>query len=277
MGTLLRIVKRALQIALHYGLQTRLSGALCRRWIAVVAAVLCAATSQAAESPARLDESVKAVVNQYCVKCHDAEEKKGGLDLERISEAGVTQHSTEWEQVIRKLRARQMPPMGKERPAEEAYDDVVARLSSPLDQAAAEHPNPGRDGDVSPTQSDRIPKCDSRSAGAGHRCRGVIAKGRRQPWLRQRHRRRPFADAAGSLHLRGAKNQPTGGGRAAASAGRRHIPNSGPTSRRRSTWKGCRSGTRGGTLIPYTFPRDGEYEIQIRLTRDRNEEVEGLA
>ena len=40
--------------------------------------------------------------------------------------------------------------------------------------------------------------------------------------------------------------------------------------------KDFRSGTRGGALIPYTFPRDGEYEIQIRLTRDRNEEVEGL-
>ena len=29
-------------------------------------------------------------------------------------------------------------------------------------------------------------------------------------------------------------------------------------------------------MIPYTFPRDGEYEVQIRLTRDRNEEIEGL-
>ena len=35
-------------------------------------------------------------------------------------------------------------------------------------------------------------------------------------------------------------------------------------------------GTRGGLVIPYNFPRDGEYEIQIHLTRDRNEEVEGL-
>ena len=29
-------------------------------------------------------------------------------------------------------------------------------------------------------------------------------------------------------------------------------------------------------LIPYNFPQDGEYEIQVRLMRDRNEEVEGL-
>jgi hypothetical protein len=35
-------------------------------------------------------------------------------------------------------------------------------------------------------------------------------------------------------------------------------------------------GTRGGALIPYNFPQTGDYEIQIRLTRDRNDEVEGL-
>src|SRR5205085_11983233 len=40
--------------------------------------------------------------------------------------------------------------------------------------------------------------------------------------------------------------------------------------------EGLPLGTRGGVLLPYTFSRDGEYEIQIRLTRDRNEEVEGL-
>src|SRR5204862_4293666 len=41
--------------------------------------------------------------------------------------------------------------------------------------------------------------------------------------------------------------------------------------------EGLPVGTRGGALVPYTFPMDGEYEIQIRLTRDRNEHVEGLS
>ena len=44
---------------------------------------------------------------------------------------------------------------------------------------------------------------------------------------------------------------------------------------RRNISKACR-GTRGGVLLPYTFPRDGEYEIRVRLARDRNEHVEGL-
>ncbi|HEY2881887.1 MAG TPA: DUF1592 domain-containing protein, partial [Pirellulales bacterium] len=35
-------------------------------------------------------------------------------------------------------------------------------------------------------------------------------------------------------------------------------------------------GTRGGESIAYTFPQDGQYDIQIWLARDRNEHVEGL-
>ena len=41
--------------------------------------------------------------------------------------------------------------------------------------------------------------------------------------------------------------------------------------------EGLPIGTRGGALIHYTFPMDGEYEIQIRLMRDRDEHVEGLS
>src|SRR6185369_16667668 len=35
-------------------------------------------------------------------------------------------------------------------------------------------------------------------------------------------------------------------------------------------------GTRGGLSLRYMFPVDAEYEMQVRLTRDRNEHVEGL-
>jgi hypothetical protein len=35
-------------------------------------------------------------------------------------------------------------------------------------------------------------------------------------------------------------------------------------------------GTRGGAIVHYTFPRDGDYDLQVRLARDRNEHVEGL-
>src|SRR5688572_32652282 len=98
----------------------------------------------AANGATLLTEPVKALVNDYCVSCHDAESKKGGLDLEQIIPSDVTQHPDAWEEVVRKLRARQMPPIGKKRPADGAYDEAVAWLSSTLDAAATTNPNPGR-------------------------------------------------------------------------------------------------------------------------------------
>jgi len=40
--------------------------------------------------------------------------------------------------------------------------------------------------------------------------------------------------------------------------------------------EGLPLGTRGGMRIPYLFPQDGEYDVQVWLTRDRNENVEGM-
>jgi hypothetical protein len=41
--------------------------------------------------------------------------------------------------------------------------------------------------------------------------------------------------------------------------------------------EGLPLGTRGGALISHHFPQDGEYEIQIHLMRDRNDDIEGLS
>ena len=35
-------------------------------------------------------------------------------------------------------------------------------------------------------------------------------------------------------------------------------------------------GTRAGTSVRYTFPSNGEYEFKLRLTRNRDEYIEGL-
>ena len=78
--------------------------------------------------PSAVGAPVTAVVNKYCLTCHDSEMKKGGLALDLVCQDEVTQHPDEWERVIRKLRALQMPPLGKDRPAERAYDDVVAQM-----------------------------------------------------------------------------------------------------------------------------------------------------
>src|SRR5262245_14632522 len=49
-----------------------------------------------------------------------------------------------WEKVLRKLRAREMPPSGSPRPDTETYTAVSALLEKMLDDAASASPNPGR-------------------------------------------------------------------------------------------------------------------------------------
>ncbi|HSH17326.1 MAG TPA: DUF1587 domain-containing protein, partial [Verrucomicrobiae bacterium] len=242
------------------------------------AALLLAGATNAAEltlPSASLTPAVKAAVEQYCLDCHDAEVTKGGLDLDRLLHNDVTRHAEEWEQVIRKLRARQMPPSGKDRPAEAVYEEMVSSLSSPLDQAAARQPNPGRTEtfrrlnrteyqnairDLLALEIDGaalLPK-DESSHGFDN-----VTVGDLSPTLLNRYI--AAAEKISALAVGAPRGKPGGD--------TFRLP---PDRTQEEHVEGLPPGTRGGTLLDYTFPRDGEYEIQVRLTRDRNEEVEGL-
>src|SRR5882762_10352825 len=58
----------------------------------------------------------RAVVNQYCVGCHNGKVNAGALALDTIAAENVSQRTDVWEKVVRKLRARYMPPAGVPRP-----------------------------------------------------------------------------------------------------------------------------------------------------------------
>jgi hypothetical protein len=242
----------------------------------VVGAGICYSAQQASTRPSSaVGAPVATVVNKYCLTCHDSEMKKGGLALDLICQDDVTQHPDEWERVIRKLRARQMPPLGKDRPAERDYDEVVARLASPLDRASSKHPNPGRTAtfrrlnraeyrnairdllalDIDPAAL--LPK-DDVSHGFDN-----VAAGDLSPTLLNRYI--SAAEKISRLAV-GSPSRAPGG----------ETFRLRPDLTQEEHVEGLPLGTRGGALLSHTFPRDGEYEIQIRLTRDRNEHVEGL-
>src|SRR5262245_22200282 len=88
--------------------------------------------------------SERAVINRYCVGCHNSKLKTGGFAVDTISAESPSKHPDEWEKVIRKLRARYMPPAGLPRPDERTYDSLIASLENSIDTAAAAKPNPGR-------------------------------------------------------------------------------------------------------------------------------------
>ncbi len=95
----------------------------------------------AATSPAA---SLRDVIDEYCLRCHDADHEKGGLILEKFDPARAEQHPELAEKMIRKLRAGLMPPAGAERPESSTLVALATSLETRLDQAAAVRPNPGR-------------------------------------------------------------------------------------------------------------------------------------
>src|SRR5229473_2263012 len=84
------------------------------------------------------------VVNRYCVSCHNDRLKRGGLALDTVAAHEVGDNPEVWEKVLRKVRARQMPPVGLPRPDEATYEAAIASLETSLDRAAAANPDPGR-------------------------------------------------------------------------------------------------------------------------------------
>jgi mono/diheme cytochrome c family protein len=86
----------------------------------------------------------RALLDRYCVTCHNARLTTGGLSLEDADVGAVAREPEVWEKVARKLRAGAMPPAGRPRPDVATVTAFVSRLESGLDLAAAAAPDPGR-------------------------------------------------------------------------------------------------------------------------------------
>ncbi len=217
----------------------------------------------------------RSLVTRYCTSCHNERLKRGGFVLDGIVAGEVNQHPDAWEKVLRKIRARQMPPMGLPRPDEPAYEAAIASLETSLDRAAAAAPNPGR-----PATLRRLTRTEYQNAIRDLLALDVdvasllppdessygfdnVTVGDLSPTLLDR-----YVSAAEKIsHVAIGRPSRSPGGDTI------RIP---PDLTQEEHLEGLPVGTRGGAAIQYTFPMDGDYEIQIRLTRDRNEHVEGL-
>jgi len=84
-----------------------------------------------------------AMFTQYCVTCHNARLKTGGLVIDPPEASQPRAKPELWEKVIRKLRSESMPPANSPRPDSATYNAVATYLETELDRAAAAKPNPG--------------------------------------------------------------------------------------------------------------------------------------
>src|SRR5437867_991833 len=85
----------------------------------------------------------RALLDQYCVTCHNDKIKRANLTLEKLDLTTAGDHPELWEKVIRKLRAGVMPPPGMRRPPLKEYEGLRDWLENEMDQKAARGTNPG--------------------------------------------------------------------------------------------------------------------------------------
>jgi len=85
-------------------------------------------------------QAARALLDQYCVTCHNQKLKTGNLMLDKLDPAHVAADPEAWEKVVRKLRAGMMPPQGMARPDAPSYEALTVALENALDQSAAAKP-----------------------------------------------------------------------------------------------------------------------------------------
>jgi hypothetical protein len=215
------------------------------------------------------------LINQYCVSCHNDKLKTGGLALDTVNVESINQAPEVWEKVLHKVRARYMPPAGMPRPDEKTYQSLVSYLETSLDQLSAANPNPGRTAtlrrltrteyqnairDLLGLQVDvtQLLPPDESSFGFDN-----ITVGELSPTLLERYL--AAARKISRLAIGAPVHSPAGETIL--------VP---PDLTQEEHFDELPFGTRGGAAVEHTFPQDAEYEIQLQLSRDRNEHIEGL-
>ena len=214
------------------------------------------------------DPPYRAVLDKYCVTCHNQRLKTGGLTLDAMDLSAVPAHADVWEKVIGKLRAGTMPPAGMPRPDLATYNGLASWLETQIDQASepyagrtilhrlnrAEYANAIRDLlalDIDPAAL--LPPDDS-----AYGFDNISDALGLSPSL-QEH----YLDAALKIG-------------ALAVGDPKIVPGS-------ETWRirqdlsqdehvnGLPLGTVGGTVVRYNFPLDGEYYVPGQAVSDQSE------
>ena len=253
--------------------------------------LLLAAAPVFAQSAAPAASPHRALLNRYCVSCHNDRSRTAGLSLEKIdmdqvaatARAGypganraAAADTETWEKVLRKLRGGDMPPLGAPRPDEPALAALLNHLETSLDGAAAASPNPGRTAlrrlnrheygnavrdllGVEMNPATQLPPDDSRY---GFDNNGDVLT--LSPVLAERY-------LAVARHVR----------RLALGA-----PEAKPAMEMYDVSKYLMQddrvdeslpfGSRGGAAVRHNFPADGEYEVKVILQRNSRDYIRGI-
>jgi mono/diheme cytochrome c family protein len=218
-------------------------------------------------------QSTNQSLTQYCIACHNARAKIGGLSLDGLDAARVGDHPDVWENVVRKLRTGTMPPPGMPRPDQATYDRLASGLETDLDRAGPVHP--GRPllrrmnraeyasvvKDLLDVQVDvrsLLPPDDAAFGFDNVADLLVVSPALLERYLDAADRVSALAigdpataPGAETYHVRGDQSQDQHAG-------------------------GLPLGTVGGLAVTHTFPLDGVYQLNLTLFRNNLEAIRGL-
>src|ERR1700676_892493 len=213
----------------------------------------------------------RALLDRYCVTCHNEKLKTAGLMLDKMDVEKVPENAEVWEKVVRKVRTSAMPPAGLPRPDKATYDSLATYLETTIDHAAktdagiptihrlnrAESVNAVRDLlGIEVDGSSLLPPDD-----AGYGFDNIADVLSVSPTLLER-----YMSAAGKI------SRPAIGDPAIrATLETYNVP---PMLRQDDRMsEDLPFGSHGGLAIRRNFPLDGEYVIRIRLRRTHNANI----
>jgi mono/diheme cytochrome c family protein len=243
-----------------------------QRCAALAISIAAASLASCMRSPEEVAAEHGAIVNRYCVDCHNRDDRTGGLVLERPNLMHPGAQRAKWEKVIHKLDAGLMPPPGEPRPGDEAVASLVSYLETNLDATPpkpagapirrlnrAAYGNAVRDLLGFPVDVESLLPAEIASDGFDN----VSDTLKTSPLLLERYLTvglRVAAMAVGDTKL---------SPRATEYRPRLDLS--------QNTWiEGLPYGTRGGLVVDHYFPTDAEYEIRPDLWNATGSTIRGV-
>src|SRR2546425_1966211 len=243
---------------------------------------LCAGASirsglQASAQSAAADVSAqRALIDKYCVTCHNQRVKTAGLALDTADLANIPAQSDIWEKVIRKVRAGMMPPVSAAQPEKAQLDALSTLLETSLDKWSATHPNPGR-----PTLH-RLNRAEYGNAIRDLFALDAVDITQLLPPDPEAYGFDNIADSLGTSPALMERYLSVAWEVTRMAIGDTKIPTTTETFRarmdltQRDHIEGLPLGTRGGMVVQYNFPVDAEYEIRPKLWANTVEQIGGV-
>ncbi|MEJ1965056.1 MAG: DUF1587 domain-containing protein [Gammaproteobacteria bacterium] len=219
------------------------------------------ALSSATWGQAKIDDNWK-MLDSYCVECHNTTDWAGKIAFDAMTPADAANDAEVWEKAVRKMRGALMPPPGKKQPDEATRAQFIHTMETFLDRTAVDRPHAGSVGlhrlnrteyanavedilglNIDP--SALLPR-DDKSDGFDNAADVLKVS---PSFLEQ------YMGAARTVTV-----EAIGNPKARATS---RVFQGPPEANQYVQLEGLPLGTRGGMVIDYDFPADGDYELTI--------------